>query len=116
MRLADLRHKTIDSVVIAEISGEIDMSNTNELRMALNSMTSNEALGLVIDLSELEYIDSAGIHLIYRLRDSLRSRGQQLRLVIPRDSVVYQTLKLAAVQPGSEMVETLEAAREGFIH
>ena len=115
MRLADLHHETIDSVVIAEISGEIDMSNANELRMALNGMTSNEALGLVVDLSELEYIDSAGIHLIYRLRDSLRSRGQQLRLVIPPDSVVYQTLKLAAVQPGSEMVETLEAAREAFV-
>jgi anti-sigma B factor antagonist len=115
VRLANLHHETIDSVVIAEISGEIDMSNTNELRMALSSMTSNDALGLVVDLSELEYIDSAGIQLVYRLRDSLRSRGQQFRLVIPRDSVVYRTLKLAAVQPGSEMVETLEAAREAFV-
>jgi anti-anti-sigma factor len=115
VRLADLQHKTIDAVVIVEIRGEIDMSNASDLRMALTSMTSNDALGLVVDLSELEYIDSAGIHLIYRLRDSLRSRGQKLRLVIPRDSVVYQTLKLAAVQPGSEMVETLEAAREAFV-
>jgi anti-anti-sigma factor len=115
MRLADLHHETIDSVVIAKISGEIDMSNSNELRTTLSNMTSNDVLGLVVDLSELEYIDSAGIHLIYRLRDSLRSRGQQLRLVIPRDSVVYQTLKLAALQPGSEMVETLEAAREAFV-
>jgi anti-sigma B factor antagonist len=113
--LANLHHETIDSVVIAEISGEIDLSNSDELRMALSRMTSNDALGLVIDLSQLEYLDSAGIHLIYRLRDSLRSRGQQLRLVIPRDSVVYQTLRLAAVQPGSEMVETLEAAREAFV-
>ena len=61
MMLANLRHETVDSVVIAEITGEIDMSNTNELRMALSNMTSNDALGLIVDMSELEYIDSAGI-------------------------------------------------------
>lgn len=115
MRLANLNHKTVDSVVIAQVSGEIDMSNASELRVALSSATPNDALGLILDLSEIEYIDSAGIHLIYRLRDSLRIRGQQLRLVIPRHSVVHQTLRLAAIQPGAEMVETLEAAREAFV-
>lgn len=115
MRLANLHHKTVNSVVIAQVSGEIDMSNAGDLRVALSSITPNDALGLVLDLSEVEYVDSAGIHLIYRLRDSLRTRGQQLRLVIPPDSAVQQTLELAGIQPGAEIVETLEAAQEAFV-
>ena len=81
MNLADLHIRTHDGVIVVKVTGEIDLSNAGELRTAILEATPNDALGCVLDFTALAYIDSAGIHLLYRLGDSLRARGQTLRIV-----------------------------------
>jgi anti-sigma B factor antagonist len=97
MDLADIHITTHDGVIVVSVTGEIDMSNASDLRTAIIDATPNEAFGLVLDLSAVDYIDSAGIHLLYRLGDSLRARGQTLRVVIPPTSPASDTLRLAGV-------------------
>ena len=108
MNLADIHITTHDGVVVARITGEIDMSNATDLRGAILEATPNEALGLVLDLSSVDYIDSAGIHFLYRLGDSLRSRGQTLRVVIPPSSPASDTLRLAGVKRHVDVVAELD--------
>jgi anti-anti-sigma factor len=112
MPLASLKLEMQDLVVNAEIRGDIDMSNASDLRHELSRMTPNDALGLVLDLREVTYLDSAGIHLLHHLREDLRAGGQKLRLVIADDSSVNHTLKLAGIDWGDEISETVDAARE----
>lgn len=114
MALADLHHELRGSIVYAALSGEVDMSNAEELREAVTAAVPNAAHGLVLDLSEIDYLDSAGIHLIYRLRDSVHRRGQGLRVVIPDASPVNDTLRLAGLQRGEEMVSTVQAAESAL--
>lgn len=111
MRLADLRLEEEGSVLCAHLSGDIDMSNASEIREELTAATPNAALGLILDLSGVDYMDSAGIHLIHRLRDSLGARGQKLRLVIPENSLILDTLRLAGVDWGQEIVDSIPSAR-----
>ena len=113
MRLADVDFTTRDQVLIAHVTGEVDLSNAEQLGTALTDTTVNELLGLVLDLSDVDYLDSAGIQLIYRLRESLRSRGQTLRLVIPSTSPVRYALKLAGLTSTIEMAETVDEALGG---
>jgi anti-sigma B factor antagonist len=108
MRIADVQFTTRDDAVIARLIGEIDLSNAGELRRAITDATPNDALGVVLDLTDVDYIDSTGIHLLYRLGDSLRARGQALRLVIPRDSPVDDTLRLAGIKRHVDVVEEVE--------
>lgn len=110
MTLADLHFSERDRIVVAVVSGEIDMSNSEELALAITQATPNEAMGVALDLSAVVYLDSAGIHLIYRLRESLRTRGQTLRLVIPSDSPVRDALRLAGVESHMEILPTLDEA------
>ena len=110
MTLARLDYERVRSLVVARLRGEVDMSNANNLREALNEATPNDALGLILDLSEVEYLDSAGIHLIYRLREELRRRGQGFRIVVPPDSVVNDTLRLAGIHREDETVTTAAEA------
>lgn len=112
MRLADLKVEPWNAVIYAKLRGEVDMSNAGELRDDLTDMTPNDALGLVLDLSEVVYLDSAGIHLIHRLREALRARGQKLQLVIPADSVINDTLRLAGLDWADSIAETPDAARQ----
>ena len=97
MRLADVQYDAVERSVVARVSGEIDMSNSRDIVTAVAQSTPNDALGVVLDLNEVEYLDSAGIHMIYRLRNSLSTRGQQLALVIGPSSPIHDVLRLAGV-------------------
>jgi anti-anti-sigma factor len=106
--LADVHITHHDGVIVASVTGEIDMSNATDLRTAIIDATPNNALGLVLDLSAVDYIDSAGIHLLYRVGDSLRARGQTLRVVIPPTSPASDTLRLAGVNRHVDIVAELD--------
>lgn len=108
MNLADLHITSENGVIVVHVTGEIDMSNAGELRSEILGATPNEALGCVIDFTSLSYIDSTGIHLLYRLGDSLRARGQTLRIVIPPGSPASDTLRLAGVKRHVDVVAELD--------
>jgi anti-anti-sigma factor len=110
MRLADIEYRTVGQTMVVRVSGEIDMSNAADIIDAVEHATPNDALGVVLDLTEVGYLDSAGIHLLYRLRDGLGTRGQQLVLVLGDDSPVNDTLRLAGVRELIESVGTVEHA------
>lgn len=110
MRLAEVRYDAGERLVVAHVSGEIDMSNSNDIAAAIARSTPNAALGVIVDLDEVEYLDSAGIHLIYRLRSSLSTRGQRLVLVIGPQSVVHDVLRLAGVTELVDVHDTVGSA------
>lgn len=110
MRLADLQFIDDGRVVIARLTGELDLSNTANIGGAVAESIPNAALALILDLSDVEYLDSAGIHLIYDLREKLRARGQRLQLVIPSDSPAGDALRLAGVSGHVATAGTVQAA------
>ena len=110
MRLADIRLELRDGVVHATLNGDIDLSNAATLRDQITDLTPNHAVGLVLDLSAVTYLDSAGIHLIHRLREDLRARGQRLALVIPAGSIINDTLRLAGLRWEEEIAASVADA------
>ena len=114
MRLADLEFEFHGQTAVARVTGEIDLSNVDSIREALTEGVPNHALALVVDLSPIEYLDSSGIQLIYRLREDLRVRGQELVLVIPPGSAANAALRLAGVERHITTRATLEEALSGL--
>lgn len=108
MKLADARFDTRGDVLVVHLTGEIDMSNAQEIGTAVLEATPNGALGIVLGLSQVEYLDSAGIYVIFGLRSRLRARGQALKLAIPEGSPVEDALRLAGVQAHIEVAGTVE--------
>src|SRR5690606_35601083 len=87
-----------DDVPLARIEGEVDISNAPEIASALHAAVGNAALGVVLDLTETTYLDSAGIRLLFEFARRLARRQQQLRLVVPEDSPVLRVLLLTDVE------------------
>jgi anti-anti-sigma factor len=112
MRLADVHFSTMDAVLVAHVSGEIDISNAAELAGAVSDRTPNDAAGVVLELSDVDYTDSAGIHMLYRLRERLRARGQSLAVVVPASSAVIDALRMAGIERNVDVAETLEEGVE----
>ena len=100
-----------DGVVVASLSGEIDLSNAAEITDALLGGVPNEALGLVIDLSEVSYIDSAGVRMLAELDHRLGWRAQALRVVAPEESRSRRVLEIAGLERVLSLDTTVEAAQ-----
>ena len=112
--LATMHMETHGETTVARIVGEIDASNAGDFGTQLKGTVPNSALGLVIDLSETEYIDSSGVHLIFDLADALRRRQQILCLVVPPDSFVGDVLGVVNVSGVARTTATLSEALEGL--
>src|SRR3954470_3393436 len=108
--LADVHFEEHDGSPVARIRGEVDMSNAGELSAALQNSVVQTAAGLVIDFTQTEYLDSAGLHFIFDLGKRLRDRGQRLYLVVPEGSPVGTVLDIVNVEALAARCTTLDQA------
>ncbi|HWX44202.1 MAG TPA: STAS domain-containing protein [Solirubrobacteraceae bacterium] len=107
--LAEIERFERAGVCIVAVAGELDVSNIRVLEQAAYEV-SNEALGLVLDLSATTYIDSATIGLLFKLRLHLKRRGQALRVVCASESSVQRVLELTGFERELPPAENREAA------
>ena len=112
--MSELAHLDLsgDDVVVARLSGEIDLSNAAEVGDELASGVPNSALGLVLDLTATTYLDSSGVHLIFDLAERLRTRQQQLRIVVPAGAPVRRVLRIVELDDTVPVIASVEEAVE----
>jgi anti-anti-sigma factor len=110
MSLGDLHLSGDVGWPLARLSGAIDLSNVEVIGARLEAAVSNRALGLVLDLSAVTYLDSTGLRLIYRLARRLGDRQQLLRLVVPDTSRILRVIELAGVHQVAQVVPDLSFA------
>lgn len=91
---------------VVRLSGDIDLSNADGLGTAVERAVSNQARGLVLDLSGVTFLDSTGLRLIFRLARRLGDRQQALRLVVPDGARISRLLELSGVATVAEVVTT----------
>ncbi len=96
-RIAGLEFEHLDNVLIVTVEGEIDSSNAGELRLALSERLPSTTSALVLDLSQVRYLDSSGIHLLFDLGRRLAARRQAIRLVVPDGAPTKRVLELCAM-------------------
>jgi anti-anti-sigma factor len=96
---------------IATLRGEVDLSNARAIGKRIVHAIPNQASGLVVDLSELRYLDSAGIRLLFDLARRLERRQLGLASVVPRGSLVREILEIAG---GAERLRFVEERPEGL--
>jgi len=97
--LADLEATDAgDGLVVARIRGDLDLSNLYSVHTALLEMLPNEAIGLVVDLGGVTFLDSSGVEALFRLQTSLEVRQQHLAVAIPAGATIRRALELSGAQ------------------
>jgi anti-anti-sigma factor len=99
---------------VARVSGEIDMSNVKAIEDRIGGSVSNQAFAVVMDLSDVTYLDSAGIRLLYQLDARVQSRQQRLVIVVPLDSTINRTLEASGTIGTLKIVRTEQDAFEAL--
>ena len=97
-------------VLLARVTGDLDLSNLHAVHTALVDATTNEALGLVVDLSGVAFLDSSGVETLFRLQRSLAIRQQRFAVAIPPDAMVRRALEISGAQSEMTLCPSVEAA------
>jgi anti-anti-sigma factor len=96
-------------VAVATIAGEVDISNVEAVAEILYRLP-NQAAGLVVDLTETNYLDSAAISLLHDLATRVGQRSQRLAIVCDRQSLPYRVLTLTDVHSRTPVVDRIPEA------
>ena len=110
MPLGDLELESIGGLPVAHLSGEIDRSNAAELGDRVATAIGEQGGGLVVDLSELAFLDSTGIRMLFELAAELKRRQQVLRVVVPDGSHLAEILDAVGLKQTAATDHTVSEA------
>jgi anti-anti-sigma factor len=101
-----------DRCLVASLEGEIDLSNAAEIAQDLFRSIPNSARGVVIDLSETQYIDSQGVRFLLELLERLEIRHQKSRLVVPIGSPLRKLFRIVSIAATTAIAPSIPIAVE----
>ena len=89
----DMRTKTEGSKTIIDLVGDLDFHTARQLREKLIELNSEGVTDVILDLAELDFIDSSGLSVLVAALKRLRNQGGDLVL----QSVSDQTRRVLEV-------------------
>jgi anti-anti-sigma factor len=98
-----------DQVDVVRLSGEIDLANATALYYEVISQVRSDSVGLVIDMSAVEHLDSTGIRLLFRVAERLGPRRQGLCLVAAPASAAFRILRLSGFDRYRPVLDSVAA-------
>jgi anti-anti-sigma factor len=110
MDLVQLQIEERDDVVIASVSGELDLAGAPSTGEAIGEAVPTSARTLVVDFTKLEFIDSSGIAMLFNLARRLGARRQELRVVAPDGEPVSRVLEIVEFNRAAPVDQTLDEA------
>lgn len=76
-----------DGFVSVAVAGELDLATSGRLESELRGVEASRPSVLIIDLSQLSFIDSTGLRLIIGAHTRAREEGRRLAIVRGPDAV-----------------------------
>jgi anti-anti-sigma factor len=115
--------RTVGSFVIAELTGELDITNSPALRDQLLGLLRRSSSRLVLDLSKVTYCDASGLAVLVGTGRRARLLGGSLRLAATSPQVeevlqttglhrpldVFATVRAAIASPDGALYGTFDA-------
>jgi anti-sigma B factor antagonist len=106
------RESAGEPYTLVQITGEADVTNTDQLRRQLDAEVSQRPRMLIIDLSGLRFMDSSALHELLRVNRALDRQGGALALVSPQ-AAVAKILRLTTADRLIPVFDSVAAAAAG---
>jgi anti-anti-sigma factor len=96
----------VAGAAVLRCAGEVDMSNADDLRAAIESTA---AADVIVDIGDLRYLDSSGLRAIEQAFRRARSSSRSFALVAPPGSPAEWTYRVSGCDP-ARMSSTVDEA------
>ncbi|AWW26470.1 STAS domain-containing protein [Acetobacterium sp. KB-1] len=89
---------------MVSIKGEIDIYSIEKFRESIEREIKTKATEIILDCSELSYMDSTGMGVLIELRNKSKEMGQRIIMMNPRPNI-KKLLSLTGVDKIIEIVD-----------
>jgi anti-sigma B factor antagonist len=96
-----------DHATVITVSGELDLASSPALEEELERVAQSDAEVVVVDLRELEFMDSTGLSVLVRAHQRAAEQGRRLGLVNGSQQV-QRLLRLTGVSERLTLADTPE--------
>jgi anti-sigma B factor antagonist len=83
-----LTTRETEGVLVVDVAGEIDVYTSPKLRERLVGLVNEGAASIVVNLDEVDFIDSTGLGVLVGVLKRIRARGGSLGLVCHSDALL----------------------------
>ena len=98
----------VDGLAVVFVSGSVDMLTASGLADALDSALAKKPNGLIVDLSKVEFLGSAGISVLMKTRDTI---GESTPFCVVADGpATHRPLTLLGINELMCLCRTLDDA------
>jgi anti-anti-sigma factor len=109
----DVTVTALNRVDLLEVKGRVDSSTAPQLGDALNAQIGQGTTNIVVDLSAVDYMSSAGLRELVAALKKVKKSGGDLRLCAPSERVL-EVLELAGLDSIFEMYDDQVTAVGSF--
>lgn len=95
--MMEIEVKSLKKVDVVSLSGRVDSSNAADFDHALQALLNKRRHNLVLDMSKLDYMSSAGLRAMVSALKAARSGGGNVVIARPTERMV-DTLQLVGFQ------------------
>lgn len=96
-------------VLVVDVGGEIDVYTSPKLRERLVALVTGGVHQLVLDLDDVEFIDSTGLGVLVGILKRIRSRNGSLSLVCGREAIL-RVFKITGLEKVFDIHPSVESA------
>ncbi len=87
-----------ETCLVRIVGGDLDLCSVTLLENELHRLLSSDVESVVLDLTELQFIDSTGLQCLVRAAERSRRNGDRLRVIAPAGGHVDGILRLTGVR------------------
>ncbi|CAN5346416.1 anti-sigma factor antagonist BldG [soil metagenome] len=85
--------------LVVRVSGEVTAASSAELRQAVQELSARKPQAIVLDLTDMPFIDTSGLGVLVGLRSHLKRQGTALSVENPQARVlqVFRLTQLSRI-------------------
>lgn len=103
MTTATVKVHVAAAVVNIAVAGEIDLANAAEVEDEIFAAVGNSATSVVVDLTDLLYLDSSGLRILFQLAIRLQTLQMAMELIAPPGSPIRRVVEISGLDAFVEL-------------
>jgi anti-anti-sigma factor len=103
----EVREAALGEIAFAEIAGELDLTNAEELARRLDELAA-DVQSVVLELNRLQFLDSAALHVLFSLARGLEGEDKKLGIVLDAASPIARTISIVSFEEVATVRSSLE--------
>lgn len=107
--MLDLSVQSMKRVDLITVNGRVDSTTAPDLEQVLEERTAEGRCNLVLEMSEVDYLSSAGLRALVATLRACKKRGGDVRIANPSERV-SEVMSLAGLDALFQMYDDVTAA------